>query len=225
MEKKVRKQNSLSLKIKIELLQAVNEAKRSKTEICKHFGIPNSTLSTILKNRDKILELYQSSKFEPDRKRFRTANHENLETALVDWFKQARSQGARISGPLLMRKANVFAEQMNLSFCANNGWLERFKKRNGVTFKNTSRGESRGVPQEKTPSSLQQSTTLQAILKDCPQKDISNAYDTGLLFRRMSDKTLSSKGEQCSLLGLTVMVSSSNADGLEIPSFVINCTL
>ena len=136
MEKKVRKQSALSLEKKVELLQAVNEGIRTKTEICKTFGIPNSTLSTIIKNRDKTLELYELGKFEPGRKRFRKANHENLEAALLVWFKQARSQDAPISGPLLMEKANVFAEQMNLNFTANPGWLERFKKRNGITFKN-----------------------------------------------------------------------------------------
>ena len=152
-------------------------------------------MSTIIKNRDETLELYESGKFEPGRKRFRKANHENLEAALLVWFKQARSQDAPISGPLLMEKANVFAEQMNLNFTANPGWLERFKKRNGITFKNIC-GESRQVSQEMTSSWLQ--STLPAILKDYPRKDIFNADETGLFFRCMPDKTLSFRGEQCS---------------------------
>jgi hypothetical protein len=49
MERKVRKQNSPSLKTRMELLQAIDEDNRSKNEICKKFGKPNFTLSTIIK--------------------------------------------------------------------------------------------------------------------------------------------------------------------------------
>jgi hypothetical protein len=55
MEKKVGKQTALSLKTKIGFLQTVDEGSLWKSEICiKKFGVPNSTLSTIIKNWDKI---------------------------------------------------------------------------------------------------------------------------------------------------------------------------
>ena len=74
--------------------------------------------------------------FEPDRKRMRTAKHEDLEAALLVWFKQARFHNALISGPLLMEKADFFATQMGIELTTNPGWLECFKKRNGIVFKN-----------------------------------------------------------------------------------------
>ena len=70
--------------------------------------------------------------FKPARKPMRKAKHEDLEAALLVWFKQARSQNAPISGPLLMEKADAFAIQIGTEFTANPGRLERFKKRNGI---------------------------------------------------------------------------------------------
>ncbi|GBM33473.1 Tigger transposable element-derived protein 4 [Araneus ventricosus] len=135
-EKSGRKQTAISLKTKMELLRAVDEKRRSKTEICKKFGIANSTLSTIIKNRDHITAMFERNMFEPERKRMRTAKHEDLETALLVWIKQARSDNAPVSGPVLLERADEIAKQMGIEFSANPGWLERFKKRNGIVLKN-----------------------------------------------------------------------------------------
>ena len=51
-EKSGRKQSAILLKVKMELLNAIDEKGRSKTDICKEFRIANSTFSTIIKNRD-----------------------------------------------------------------------------------------------------------------------------------------------------------------------------
>ena len=67
-EKSGRKQSAISLKVKMELLNAVDEKGRSKTDICKEFRIANSTLSTIIKNRDQLTAMFERSIFEPDRK-------------------------------------------------------------------------------------------------------------------------------------------------------------
>lgn len=44
-----------------------------QTEIFRKYSIPNSTLSTITKTRDKIIN-YEANKFEPDIKLLRTAS-------------------------------------------------------------------------------------------------------------------------------------------------------
>ena len=52
-EKSGHKQSAISPKVKMELLNAVDEKGRSKTDISKEFQIANSILSTIIKNRDQ----------------------------------------------------------------------------------------------------------------------------------------------------------------------------
>jgi hypothetical protein len=114
MERKMCKQNALSLKTKLELLQVIYKGNNSKTETCNKFGIPNSTLSMIIKNQNKIVKNHETIKCGPDGKCLRMANYENLEATLLVWFKQARFQNAPVSSPLLMEKADVFAGQMGL---------------------------------------------------------------------------------------------------------------
>uniref|UniRef100_A0A8C4RFJ1 HTH CENPB-type domain-containing protein n=1 Tax=Erpetoichthys calabaricus TaxID=27687 RepID=A0A8C4RFJ1_ERPCA len=107
-------------------------------------------------------------KFEPERKWMRTAKYEDLETALLVWFKQARSQNAPISGPLMLERSNELAKQMGITFSANPGWLERFKKRNDIVLKNVC-GEAN-------------QSTLPSILEEYEVKDVFNADETGLFY-------------------------------------------
>lgn len=67
MEKNTHKQNALSLKVKMEILQAINKDGQTKAEICIKFSIPNFTL-LIIKNNDILIKNYEANKSEPDRK-------------------------------------------------------------------------------------------------------------------------------------------------------------
>ena len=55
---------SLSVEKKVEIIRAV-ETGRKKSDIAKDFNIPKSTLSTILKMKDKILNDYELSAVNP----------------------------------------------------------------------------------------------------------------------------------------------------------------
>ncbi|GFT01749.1 tigger transposable element-derived protein 4 [Trichonephila clavipes] len=217
------KQTAISLKTKMEILMVVDKKLKSKTEICKHFGIANSTLSTIIKKREKITEMFKQSKFEPERKRMRTAKHEDLEAALLAWFKQARSQNALISGPEMLERSNELAKQMGITFSANPGWLERFKKRNGIIFKNVCGAASLILP---TMTADWFQSGLPSILDEYEAKDIFNAAKTGLFYRCLPNSTLSFEEQSCSgekpsKERITVLVGC-NSDGSEkLPLFVI----
>ena len=54
-----------------------------------------------LKTKIRFSLAYQSSKFEPERKRTRTAQHEDLEEAVHKWFTNARAHNLPVSGPFL----------------------------------------------------------------------------------------------------------------------------
>ena len=63
------KQSALTLSKKMEILAAVEKNDRekttTKTRIALNFGIPKTTLSTIVKNKEKIKEAFELSKFDP----------------------------------------------------------------------------------------------------------------------------------------------------------------
>lgn len=141
MDTKVRKNTAVTLKKKMEMLKFVDIGNISKSAICKKFGIANSTLSAIIKNREKIKRIFELSKYNPNRKRIRTTKYEDLDSALVTWCNQTSSQNILISAYTFMEKVDELAMQMGYEFSPNTAWMDRFKKRNGIGFKNVC-GES-----------------------------------------------------------------------------------
>ena len=66
----------------------------------------------------------KKSKFAKGRKDMRNAVQEDLEKALLMWFKDARSRNFPINGSLLQAKADELASQMDIEdFKCSDGWL------------------------------------------------------------------------------------------------------
>lgn len=218
-----RKQTSIPLDLKIRLIEEVDKKTRSKVDICKEFNIPKSTLSTILKNREKLEQAATTFSFQPDRKRLRTADHNQLDEALLCWFKQARAMQVPVSGPILLEKAAELAKTMGIVFNSSPSWIERFKARNGIHFR-TICGESASAPVDGANKWI--STDLQRILAEYEPKDIFNADETGLFYQCLPNKSLVEKGETCaggklSKNRLSVLITA-NMDGSEkLPLLVI----
>ena len=55
----------------------------------------------------------------------------DLDKKLINWFKQERSKGLSISGPLVQAKAICYCDKVypgDNTFTASQGWLHRWKK-------------------------------------------------------------------------------------------------
>ena len=101
-------------------------------------GTRESTVGGWKKEEEKLRSLVQD--LEEDvglkRKRARLANDTQLDSALHQWFVQARADGVPISGAIVQAEAEKFDKQLNgdeCNFKASTGWLERFKKRHGIS--------------------------------------------------------------------------------------------
>ena len=80
--------------------------------------------------------MYENSKFEIERKRIHTAVYGDIEEALFTWFKQARSMNIPVSGPILTIKAKELALKLgHREFICCSGWLQRFKSRHDIVFR------------------------------------------------------------------------------------------
>lgn len=80
---------------------------RKKKVTAKEFGIPASTLSTIIKNSKEI-----DLNFPTDRKRKISPDFSDVEKCVVKWFKQCRDANANIGGPILKEKTENFAKSL-----------------------------------------------------------------------------------------------------------------
>ncbi|UYV84853.1 TIGD4 [Cordylochernes scorpioides] len=186
--------NSLSLSVKQQILREIEVEKKKKTDVAQKHNIPQSSLSTIIKNSEKIHQQALHAG-ESSRKRARGSTYADVDEALLQWFKQARSAALPVNGPLLSEKAKTLALEFGLKdFTGSGGWIERWKARHGIKLRNIC-GESADVNRETMTNWL--TDVMPNIISNYACKDIFNADETGLFWRLLPDKTLHFKGETC----------------------------
>ena len=152
------------------------------------------------------------------------AENEDLDKAVYTWFHNTRAKNGPVSGVVLKEKALQFAKSLHLDdFRASDGWLDRWKSRHNVTFREVSREEKSCTTPEMTTSWKE--THLPTILSRYELKDIFNADEFGLSYQALPSKSMHFKNERCSggkfsNVRLTCLAAA-NATGKKLPIFVI----
>ena len=166
-----------------------------KKDIAEKYGVPLNTLSTWIKNSNKIKQTFQSGDQNLARKRLKIGKYEEVSAALIKWFTSKMDQGASISGPLLIEKAQKFASDMGYDdFKCSQGWLTSFKERYNIKLRSI-QGEERDVKTEDVDAWHQ--TVWTEILQEYEAKDIYNCDESGLFYRILPNRTLAFKGQKC----------------------------
>ncbi|NXW64607.1 TIGD4 protein, partial [Eurystomus gularis] len=220
----VRRKKSISIEEKIDIISAVESGKK-KADVAAKYGIKKNSLSSIMKNKEKVLEAFESLRFDPKRKRLRTAFYTDLEEALVKWYRIAQCLNVPVNGPMLRLKANDFAQKLGHNdFKCSNGWLDRFKSRYGLVFRaqpvDAAATTTVGAP------TLWCQNVLPYYLNDYQPKNVFYIQETGLLYQMLPQNTFAFKGETCSVGELSkeriTVVVGTNIDGSEkLPLLVI----
>ena len=191
-----RKREELDLKTRYDIIQFSRANPRESTrKFAEKFNCGRTQIQVILKKKDEILKNYEAN-CSSNIKRSRGAKHDEIDNVLVDWFRKARSKNMPITGPMLKEKAMQIAKALDVpqdEFKASNGWLGRFKKRNGITGKFIS-GEA-GDVSEDTVDSWQE--RLSDILQGWAPQNIWNMDETGQLFRALPNKSLAEASRKC----------------------------
>nr|XP_014121998.1 tigger transposable element-derived protein 4 [Zonotrichia albicollis] len=223
-EATVRRKKSITIEEKIDIISAV-ESGEKKAEIAAKYGIKRNSLSSIMKNKEKVLEAFETLRFDPKRKRLRTAFYADLEEALMKWYRIAQCLNVPVSGPMLRLKANDFAQKLGHSdFKCSNGWLDRFKSRYGLVFR-AQPVEAAATPAVGAPT-LWYQNVLPCYLNDYQPKNVFHIQETGLLYQMLPPNTFTFKGETFSVgkeskESITVVVGT-NMDGSEkLPLLII----
>lgn len=82
MEKRSLK--SLIVGDKIKIIDEVKKGVERKKDVASKFGIPASTLSTIFKDKDKILKAVEKVPCLPHRKRFKASSFPEIEHDMTE---------------------------------------------------------------------------------------------------------------------------------------------
>ena len=153
----------------------------------------------------------------------RKVSGRECQRGVYKWFLSAREQNVPVNGIILKDKAVFFAKELNIKdFQTSNGWLERWKTRNNISFK-TVAGEAKSCTPIMTASWNE--ILLPTILSKYKHEDIYNADEFGLFYQSLPEKTLHFKSEKCiggklSNVRLTGLAAG-NAVGEKLPMFVI----
>ena len=73
---------SFSLDFKLKVIEEAERHKGLKKDLCVKFGIPPSTLSTFLKNKEKIRNQREAGLFSGKRKKMRLSRNKTIDSAL-----------------------------------------------------------------------------------------------------------------------------------------------
>ncbi|EEB19871.1 cenp-B, putative [Pediculus humanus corporis] len=123
------KRKAITIETKLAVIKML-ESGAKKSDVCRLFDLVNSSVGSIWKARDKIKSI-QSKNL----KKIRRPTHENLDTALIKWFRERQLLNLPVSGSGLKTKAQELAKKLEVdNFECSNGWIDRFKKRYAISF-------------------------------------------------------------------------------------------
>ncbi|KAH8034595.1 hypothetical protein HPB51_025793 [Rhipicephalus microplus] len=133
-----KKRKQFSLSDKVDILREI-QGRKKRAIVAKERGVARSTIAMILKDKENIFKHQQESQLVPSRKRLRLGDFQNIDAAVLTWFKDVRAQNVYMSGPMLQEKVQQFATILEVTgFEASSGWIHRFRQRNGVTWQTVS---------------------------------------------------------------------------------------
>ena len=90
-------------------------------EATNKFGVPENTISTQIKIKEKIFQALEESA--PNTKKLRGCQYEKVDKALFEWFVLQRSQNIPIDGSMIQEKGLFFVTKLEIPDL-DIGWVE-----------------------------------------------------------------------------------------------------
>lgn len=185
---------SLSLENKVKAIGRVEAGEKIK-DVAKSLDIKPNTLSTICKQKEvlkaKLSENPASKKF----KRIRKGKNDELDKAVATFISQARDQHILVNGTIIQMKALQLGNLLHVEkFAASAGWLQRFKRRFGLSWKCLN-GDAAAADQSVALGWIE--NTFMPLMSRYEEKNVFNADETGLFFKCLPNKTFAFKNDQC----------------------------
>lgn len=211
-----RKLKILTIAEKVDVINAVERSGKKNYEVANEFGIPSSTLSTIMKNKTKIMANF--GLLQPGRKKMKPAEYPDLDACLFEWFvqqqqqqQQCRDGGEPVGGPALKRKADALAKSLGHSnFKNSTGWLDKWKKRNNVVLRRANRGGVANAPDRGDRTAYWRHCVSSAV-GQYSADDIFAADETAVLYECLP-------GCRCGQAGRSACSDSSSSDSISSSS-------
>lgn len=203
----------LSLKEKLSAIELFKKG-FSNSETSLNFGVSLSEICYLIAHKEKFIKNGQNKILQTNT-RIDTGENPMLENILLEWIKQKRSLNIPVNGPTIKEKAlyinnellkkekeelkeNIEEGTPNSKQCqkikamenfkASQGWLHRFKTRNGIR-QITCKGEKSSADEDGSVAFRQEMANFFQE-NDYSLDNIYNADETGLYSKTLPKKTL-----------------------------------
>ncbi|XP_045117649.1 tigger transposable element-derived protein 1-like [Portunus trituberculatus] len=196
-----KKRQAITLEVKMDIIKRLEKGEKM-SDVARKFNMNRSTVGTIIKNKEKIVEHVKSAvpmqSTIISKKRGKVI--EEMEKHLGVWFEDCIQKRKRLCLMMIQEKAlSLFNELKaeygeDVSFTASHGWFNRFKARNNLhNVKVSGEATSADVKAaEEFPGKLAEIICQGGYT---PQQ-IFNVDETGLYWKKMPDQTYISKEEK-----------------------------
>lgn len=200
--KKMRK--SLALDVKLDILRRHDDGQRTG-EISKVLNLANSTVSTVLKNKDAIRNAAENVSDISAKRITKTRDNvmEETERLLTLWVNDINRRSGSLAVSAVQEKALSLFEDCkkrlggpdyNVSFTASHGWYERFKIR--ANIKQVKKQGEAASADVKAAENYVEALKEKITAGGYSAKQVLNMDETGLFWKKMSNKTFISRDEK-----------------------------
>lgn len=181
---------ALSLTEKLSILHKYDSnPSLEKTKLAESLNISESTLRTIIVKRKEIQK--RANEGSNKRKKIKNGKYFTLEQILIQWINEMNANSTPLNGPIIQRRAIKIAKSLKITdFNATNGWLDRFKKRNLISYQKVSR---KSKPVNDQDINVWFLNILPKLKEKYASKDVFNATEFKLCYKLMSNKLLDIK--------------------------------
>ncbi|KAI5612034.1 hypothetical protein C0J50_0702, partial [Silurus asotus] len=189
----------ITIELKKEMLEKHERGARTR-DLCLQYGMCSSTVSTIIKNKKKIMESTVAKGMTVVRSKRRSNAVEEMENLLIVWINEKMNAGDRVNERLICEKAKRLHEDLvkespgTSVFTASRGWFDRFKKRS-VNQNVCRHGEPAAANQKATDDFAKDFSDFVRKEGYLPQQ-LFNCDETGLFWKKMPNQTYITKEEK-----------------------------
>ena len=192
----VNKREMITLEIKKEIIQK-HERGVSVSDLSRMYNKASSTISTILKQKDKIMAV-EASKGVSRITKNRPPIIEDVEKLLLVWINEKQLRGDSVGESIICEKARVLhadllkkqpgtGSEEDVTFKASRGWFEKFKRRTGI-HSVLRHGEASSSDTAAAEEYLPKFKRLVDSGGYIPQQ-VFNCDETGLFWKKMPRRT------------------------------------
>ena len=120
-----RKRQELTLQEKVEVIDFKNKNPATALrQIANKFQCGKTQIQSILRDQQNLRDKSTASGNAAS-KRASTCRFQDIDLAMLEWFRKARSKNIPVSGPILQQKACAVAAQMGMGQVKSFKWMAR----------------------------------------------------------------------------------------------------